>query len=126
MNISASHYISNTYNNPHFAFFTCGKISFLAETSKYFSKKIHKHIIIYKIARKATRKSSPGHTDLRPVRLANSHHQLPLLDKRGLGGVDAPEYSHRHSGINAPALRAPPLILEGELIISTLFSSNLR
>lgn len=56
MNISVSHYISNTYNNPHFAFFTCGKISFLAETSKYFSKKIHKHIIIYKIARIATRK----------------------------------------------------------------------
>ena len=37
------------------------------------------------------------------LRLVHSHHQLPLLDKRGPGGVDAPEYSRRHSGINAPA-----------------------
>ncbi len=42
--------------------------------------------------------------------------QLPLLDKRGLGGVDDTESVHRISSINAPALWAPPLILEGELL----------
>ena len=39
MNISVSHYISNTYNNPHFAFFTCGKNSFFSGNIKIFFKK---------------------------------------------------------------------------------------
>ena len=39
MNISVSYYISNTYNNPHFAFFTCGKISFFSGNIKIFFKK---------------------------------------------------------------------------------------
>ena len=40
MNISVSHYISNTYNNPHFAFFTCGKISFFILVSAKSQKAI--------------------------------------------------------------------------------------
>ena len=42
--------------------------------------------------------------------------QLPLLDKRGLGGVDTTENCNLHYIINAPALWALPLILEGELL----------
>ena len=41
-----------------------------------------------------------------------------------LGGVDAAEFNHRHSSINAPALWAPPLILEGELLTRWISTKN--
>jgi hypothetical protein len=41
-----------------------------------------------------------------------------------LGGVDAAEFNHRHSSINAPALWAPPLILEGVLLSRWISTKN--
>ena len=45
----------------------------------------------------------------------------PSWIRGGPGGVDATLGMHCHSIINAPALRAPPLVLEGEMCISEQF-----
>ena len=47
----------------------------------------------------------------------------PSWIRGGRGGVETTQGMRRHGSINAPALRAPPLILEGEML-TRLFLAN--